>query len=706
MQAAAPSSAQAAPTPPSTALVDVPSPSEDSERSFAPPNALVFRLVKPNAQASLGILLGKAVGKPPIVKLVQPGSLGARSGVLAGDTLLSVNGKPVFDDVTASEMVRQLAGEVVLQVSRPATPKRGGRFGRLSRKGSKSASLPLASVPDGQLLDSGAGLGAVGEVQLSAKAAGLSDDAMSESSGATLTTMGGMLNSMGEEMGGIIAPTASLKEQAALMKEGHMANARGDTVRAMQLFRHCYDVGGRVEARISAANMSFKLGDFGSALAEYEAMQDFMRNNPGVLSPRVAKVIKRKHLEAAAAVQNAATAMNFLVSGPGESATKQFGGKGKLNVYVRRAVGLRITDMYTSDPYAILHLKGKTQTTRVIKATVQPLWDERFTWTGEMHLLARHSLDISVMDQDRFSRDDLLGKASIDLHKVFDEMLMGSKTLEKELAINLAYNGIADGTFGKIFIGIRWEPEPVEDIEWADESPTQPTVGVKDAPEEALQLPVRKFDFWKLLGFAAGKSNEDDRSMCLCFSERKEKKPPGSIPEPVYKDVNYPDLRRVNRPLPTADVPLNAKPQVLIKEFEYGTGLPALDGDCVEIQYVGRLLNRDGYKFASSDDGSSFTFVIGDAKYIAGLSQLVKGMRCGGSRRGVIPPTLGYDDDVEKAPAPLSTEGREQLLSLLKDPEQDATLVFDVKLQSIVKPSLDANATVANLDTAVSVRVG
>lgn len=103
--------------------------------------------------------------------------------------------------------------------------------------------------------------------------------------------------------------------QVALMKAGHLANARGETRRALQLFRECFDKGGRVEARISAANMSCKLGDYGGALKEYEAMQSFIRSHPNVLSPRVAKVIQRKHLEASLAVQQVAVENNFLLSG-------------------------------------------------------------------------------------------------------------------------------------------------------------------------------------------------------------------------------------------------------------------------------------------------------------------------------------------------------------------------------------------------------
>ena len=72
-----------------------------------------------------------------------------------------------------------------------------------------------------------------------------------------------------------------------------------------------------------------------------------------------------------------------------------------------------------------------------------------------------------------------------------------------------------------------------------------------------------------------------------------------------------------------------------------GTGTEAVAGDTVTVHYVGVL--TDGKKFDSSiDRGAPFTFVLAKGDVIKGWDEGVAGMKVGGMRRLVIPPSLGY----------------------------------------------------------------
>ncbi len=109
--------------------------------------------------------------------------------------------------------------------------------------------------------------------------------------------------------------------------------------------------------------------------------------------------------------------------------------------------------------------------------------------------------------------------------------------------------------------------------------------------------------------------------------------------------------------------------QALTKEdIVIGKGDIPKDGDKISVQYVGRLL--DGRVFDSSyDRNQPFSFVLGAGEVIKGWDMGIQGMRVGGHRKLVIPPSLAYGST---AP-PGSIIG------------PDATLVFEVTLVSIEK---------------------
>jgi peptidylprolyl isomerase len=94
---------------------------------------------------------------------------------------------------------------------------------------------------------------------------------------------------------------------------------------------------------------------------------------------------------------------------------------------------------------------------------------------------------------------------------------------------------------------------------------------------------------------------------------------------------------------PTVTVPSGAPPKKLeVKDLEAGNGAAAKAGDVVTVNYVG-VNYKTGKEFdASWDRGEPFTFTLGAGEVIPGWDQGVAGMKVGGRRELVIPPSLGY----------------------------------------------------------------
>lgn len=85
-----------------------------------------------------------------------------------------------------------------------------------------------------------------------------------------------------------------------------------------------------------------------------------------------------------------------------------------------------------------------------------------------------------------------------------------------------------------------------------------------------------------------------------------------------------------------------APKRLKVKDIVVGQGALARDGARVQIQYVGRLY-KNGKQFdASWDRGQPFAFQLGVGQVIEGFDRGIKGMRVGGRRIIVIPPSLGY----------------------------------------------------------------
>jgi peptidylprolyl isomerase len=96
-----------------------------------------------------------------------------------------------------------------------------------------------------------------------------------------------------------------------------------------------------------------------------------------------------------------------------------------------------------------------------------------------------------------------------------------------------------------------------------------------------------------------------------------------------------------------------------------GTGAAVKQGDHVEVNYVGTLV--DGTKFdASADHGGTFKYAQGVTSLIAGWTEGTSTMKVGGKRKLIIPPQLGY-----------GMQGAGDVIP------PNATLVFEIELVAI-----------------------
>lgn len=118
----------------------------------------------------------------------------------------------------------------------------------------------------------------------------------------------------------------------------------------------------------------------------------------------------------------------------------------------------------------------------------------------------------------------------------------------------------------------------------------------------------------------------------------------------------------------TADSGLSSITTLQTTDLVVGTGAVASSGRSVTVHYTGWLykataVDNKGTKFDSSlDRGTPFSFTLGAGQVIVGWDQGVLGMRVGGQRRLVIPPSLGY-----------GSRGQGSIPG-------NATLVFDVQM--------------------------
>jgi FKBP-type peptidyl-prolyl cis-trans isomerase len=94
---------------------------------------------------------------------------------------------------------------------------------------------------------------------------------------------------------------------------------------------------------------------------------------------------------------------------------------------------------------------------------------------------------------------------------------------------------------------------------------------------------------------------------------------------------------------PVVTVPNTPAPTKLVtKDLVQGTGQAASQGKTVTVNYVG-VLYKNGKEFDSSwSRNQPFTTALSPGSVISGWVQGLNGMKVGGRRELIIPPSLGY----------------------------------------------------------------
>jgi peptidylprolyl isomerase len=117
---------------------------------------------------------------------------------------------------------------------------------------------------------------------------------------------------------------------------------------------------------------------------------------------------------------------------------------------------------------------------------------------------------------------------------------------------------------------------------------------------------------------------------------------------------------------PEVKVPSGPAPtKLVIKDLVTGTGAEAEDGDNLTMDYVG-VLYKGGKEFDTSWGKSPFQFQLGAGQVIPGWDQGIKGMKVGGRRELIIPPSMGYGSEGSPPTIPAN-----------------ATLIFVVDLKGV-----------------------
>jgi FKBP-type peptidyl-prolyl cis-trans isomerase FkpA len=105
-------------------------------------------------------------------------------------------------------------------------------------------------------------------------------------------------------------------------------------------------------------------------------------------------------------------------------------------------------------------------------------------------------------------------------------------------------------------------------------------------------------------------------------------------------------------------------------DVRVGTGADAVAGSTLTVHYTGWLYDasrtdKKGLQFETSRGTAPFAFVLGLGSVITGWDRGLPGMKVGGLRRLVIPPSLAYGS-VRNGPIP-----------------PDAALIFEIELLDV-----------------------
>lgn len=123
--------------------------------------------------------------------------------------------------------------------------------------------------------------------------------------------------------------------------------------------------------------------------------------------------------------------------------------------------------------------------------------------------------------------------------------------------------------------------------------------------------------------------------------------------------------------VPTTNQPSATMPnsdQLQVTDEVVGTGTTAQAGDTVTVNYVGTLTDGTQFDASANHGNQGFTFKLGAGQVIPGWDQGIAGMKVGGKRKLVIPPSLAY--------------GNQAIGNIIP---ANSTLVFEVELLNVQK---------------------
>jgi FKBP-type peptidyl-prolyl cis-trans isomerase len=104
------------------------------------------------------------------------------------------------------------------------------------------------------------------------------------------------------------------------------------------------------------------------------------------------------------------------------------------------------------------------------------------------------------------------------------------------------------------------------------------------------------------------------------------------------------------KPGSEVDVPSGPPPKdLVVREVKKGSGPKAKSGDEVEIAYAVAVYSS-GKVFSVARRYSPFTLKLGSEGGVKGLEQGIIGMKVGSRRELIVPPRLGYPDEVPSVP--------------------------------------------------------
>jgi len=130
-------------------------------------------------------------------------------------------------------------------------------------------------------------------------------------------------------------------------------------------------------------------------------------------------------------------------------------------------------------------------------------------------------------------------------------------------------------------------------------------------------------------------------------------------PAPVQMDTDFAEVLDVD-----LDSMTRTESGLYYEDLDPGSGLAAREGHVLKTHYTGWLTT--GEEFGTSRGGEPYSFQLGRHQVPRGIEEGVTGMRIGGVRRLVVPPSLGYGARGQPPTIPPS-----------------ATLVYEIELLDI-----------------------